>query len=225
MVVAAGKTAPSAVAGVEAWGAHNARPCATPSDPTVCRSGARKQAAERRSGPLIRHQIRSSDHSSDGMAHVPRPEQQGMGSPSSRSSGASRLQGGWDESRGSECLASSRSSLVDKQISRPWRLASCFARPPFSPMPTLRSQTRSTGCYRRLLTGEARVRTDRIGTTRMTTMANIRFVSGGQMEVPDDARLTDRGMEWLDEDGLHHVVPWTAVVEFTGPPPTPPTPI
>jgi hypothetical protein len=42
---------------------------------------------------------------------------------------------------------------------------------------------------------------------------------------PDDARLTDRGIEWLDEDGVHHVVPWTAVVEFIGPPPTPPTPI
>ncbi len=56
-------------------------------------------------------------------------------------------------------------------------------------------------------------------------MANVRLVSGGQMEVPDDARLTDRGIEWLDEDGVHHVVPWTAVVEFMGPPPTPPTPI
>ncbi len=61
VVVATGKSFPSAVVGVEIWGAHNARPCATPSDPTVCLSGARKQAAERRSGPLIRHQIRSSD--------------------------------------------------------------------------------------------------------------------------------------------------------------------
>ena len=61
MGVAAGKSVSSAVAGVEAWGAHNARPCATPSDPTVCLSRARNQAAERRSGPLIRHQIRSSD--------------------------------------------------------------------------------------------------------------------------------------------------------------------
>jgi hypothetical protein len=69
------------------------------------------------------------------------------------------------------------------------------------------------------------VRTDRIETTRMTAMANVRLVSGGQMEVPDDARLTDRGIEWLDDDGVHHVVPWTAVVEFIGPPPTPPTPM
>jgi hypothetical protein len=56
-------------------------------------------------------------------------------------------------------------------------------------------------------------------------MTDVRLVSGGQMEVPDDARLTDRGIEWLDEDGVHHVVPWTAVVEFIGPPPTPPTPM
>lgn len=61
VVVATGKSVPSAVVGVEAWGAHNARPCATPSDPTVCLLGARKQAPERRSGPQIRHQIRSSD--------------------------------------------------------------------------------------------------------------------------------------------------------------------
>src|SRR6266511_4322851 len=70
-----------------------------------------------------------------------------------------------------------------------------------------------------------RLRTDRIEKTRMTAMAHVRLVSGGQMEVPDDARLTDRGIEWLDEDGVHHVVPWTAVVEFIGPPPTPPTPV
>lgn len=69
------------------------------------------------------------------------------------------------------------------------------------------------------------VRTDRIERTRITAMAHVRLVSGGQMEVPDDARLTDRGIEWLDEDGVHHVVPWTAVVEFIGPPPTPPTPM
>jgi hypothetical protein len=68
-------------------------------------------------------------------------------------------------------------------------------------------------------------RTDRIETTRMTAMASIRLVSGGQTEVPNDARLTDRGIEWLDDDGVHHVVPWTAVVEFIGPPPTPPTPM
>jgi hypothetical protein len=60
---------------------------------------------------------------------------------------------------------------------------------------------------------------------RMTAMASIRLVSGGQTEVPNDARLTDRGIEWLDDDGVHHVVPWTAVVEFIGPPPTPPTPM
>jgi hypothetical protein len=52
-------------------------------------------------------------------------------------------------------------------------------------------------------------------------MATIRLVSGEDREVPDEFLRTDLGIEWNDEDE-HHVVPWSAVVEFIGPPPTPP---
>jgi hypothetical protein len=61
----------------------------------------------------------------------------------------------------------------------------------------------------------------------MTAMAKIRFVSGEDRLVPDDYMVTDRGIEWADEgedgeDGARHIVPWSAVVEFTGPPTGPP---
>ncbi|MGH2660768.1 MAG: hypothetical protein ACRDHS_14190 [Actinomycetota bacterium] len=55
-------------------------------------------------------------------------------------------------------------------------------------------------------------------------MAHIRFAGGGEKEVPDEATLTDYGIEWFDEDGARHVVPWSAVVEFIGPPGSEPEP-
>ena len=67
----------------------------------------------------------------------------------------------------------------------------------------------------------------RLEATRMTAMAKIRFVSGEDRLIPDDYKVTDRGIEWADEgeggeDGARHIVPWSAVVEFTGPPTGPP---
>jgi hypothetical protein len=57
-------------------------------------------------------------------------------------------------------------------------------------------------------------------------VATIRYVpvSPGQdpaeRKVPDDLepRPSDRGIEWFDEDGAKHVVPWSAILEFIGPP-------
>ncbi len=48
-------------------------------------------------------------------------------------------------------------------------------------------------------------------------MARIKFASGDEREVPDEATPSDHGIEWFDEDGAHHVVPWSAVFEFIGP--------
>lgn len=55
-------------------------------------------------------------------------------------------------------------------------------------------------------------------------MAQIRFAGGLVKEVPDSATPTDHGIEWFDKDGAHHIVPWTAAVEFIGPPGGPEVP-
>ncbi len=57
-------------------------------------------------------------------------------------------------------------------------------------------------------------------------MATIRFETGEDREVPDEAMLRDHGIEWFDEDGALRVVPWRLIVEFIGPSgskPGPPT--
>ena len=49
-------------------------------------------------------------------------------------------------------------------------------------------------------------------------MARLRFPSGEERDIPDEFVMTERGVEWNDDAG-HHVVPWPAVLEVTGPPP------
>jgi hypothetical protein len=56
-------------------------------------------------------------------------------------------------------------------------------------------------------------------------MAKIRYMQWGpdrdpaEREVPDSASPTDHGIEWLDDKGAKHIVPWSVILEFTGPPP------
>jgi hypothetical protein len=53
-------------------------------------------------------------------------------------------------------------------------------------------------------------------------MATIRYVptSPGtdpvEREVPDEAYATDHGIQWSDETGAMHIVPWSAILEFVG---------
>jgi hypothetical protein len=49
-------------------------------------------------------------------------------------------------------------------------------------------------------------------------MAKVRFPTGIEREIPDEALMTERGVEWADRDGKH-IIPWTAILEFTGPTP------
>ena len=57
-------------------------------------------------------------------------------------------------------------------------------------------------------------------------MAMIRYLpmSSGhepaERRVPDEAEPspTERGVEWVEENGARHVVPWSAILEFIGPP-------
>jgi hypothetical protein len=53
-------------------------------------------------------------------------------------------------------------------------------------------------------------------------MARITFSTGEDRDVPDAARPTERGVEWMEGDGesrLQHTVPWSAIAEFIGPRP------
>lgn len=54
-------------------------------------------------------------------------------------------------------------------------------------------------------------------------MATIRYVpSPGQdtaeRKVPDELSPTptERGVEWSDEEGERHIVPWSVILEFIG---------
>jgi hypothetical protein len=49
-------------------------------------------------------------------------------------------------------------------------------------------------------------------------MAKLMLVGGGERELPDDLRQTERGVEWTDGEDvtpqMHHTVPWTAILEL-----------
>lgn len=51
-------------------------------------------------------------------------------------------------------------------------------------------------------------------------MAKIKTPDGGVREVPDEAQVTDRGVEWT-EGGNVNVIPWTSIFQFIGPRPVP----
>ena len=57
-------------------------------------------------------------------------------------------------------------------------------------------------------------------------MATIRYVPTSPEQDPPERKVpdelspspTERGVEWVDEEGARHVVPWHVILEFIGPP-------
>jgi hypothetical protein len=47
-------------------------------------------------------------------------------------------------------------------------------------------------------------------------MGTIKLVTGGKQTVPDDARRTELGIEWTEDD-TDHIIPWSAILEYVHP--------